>query len=75
MCGEDATAEVFNLSVLETPPRVWGRLTFKDGDDTDFGNTPTCVGKTLPPQVRAGDARKHPHVCGEDPRSSPITSL
>ncbi len=54
-----------SLRETGSPPRVWGirsdRLTF-------HGNlrfTPTCVGNTYLPSVRARLLAVHPHVCGE----------
>ena len=66
VCGEDSIAQSLASSWLETPPRVWGRLVWSGGSPPDYGNTPTCVGKT-PRSVRRPVAiEKHPHVCGED---------
>ena len=36
------------------------------------GNTPTCVGKTLPPYPLPTTGRKHPHVRGEDTRGQDL---
>lgn len=33
-----------------------------------FGNTPTCVGKSLWSRAAAMSLRKHPHVRGEESR-------
>ena len=50
----------------ETPPRAWGRRSACEGWGAYSGNTPTCVGKTLPAASRHTSTRKHPHVRGED---------
>ncbi len=50
----------------ETPPRAWGRPSALDAFTDSNGNTPTCVGKTLPAASRHTSTRKHPHVRGED---------
>ena len=50
----------------ETPPRAWGRLQQRSFLLALRGNTPTCVGKTLPAASRHTSTRKHPHVRGED---------
>ena len=51
---------------METPPRTWGR----EGDwgviYDDAGNTPTHVGKRIPPIVTGPLFWKHPHARGEE---------
>ena len=44
--GEDPFPGGKILSLLETPPRAWGRLFIAVFIDADSGNTPTGVGKT-----------------------------
>jgi len=66
VCGE----EIFDLDkddlLKGTPPRVWGRVCLCLVYHNQFGDTPTCVGKSLSSgdfiRVRWG----HPHVCGEE---------
>ena len=66
MCGE-APKFVARIScVLETPPRAWGRPLFVIFAVRLSRNTPTCVGKTGLPLLRACRIWKHPHVRGED---------
>ena len=46
--GEDPSIVLPSVGFTETPPRAWGRhrlVVVQHGAD---GNTPTCVGKTLP---------------------------
>jgi len=68
VCGEDTAGTAQRCRNWETPPRVWGRrnpcLLRLSAD----GNTPTCVGKTLPAYTCQPTVQKHPHVCGEDAR-------
>jgi len=45
-CGEDSTPQQPTKNVLETPPRMWGRLSRLRFSASAFGNTPTHVGKT-----------------------------
>ena len=65
MRGEDGKMSRSRLSLGETPPHAWGR----QGSRVIFieakGNTPTCVGKTLP--VRFGlllQPETPPHAWG-----------
>ena len=64
--GEDNLFICHVMSSLETPPRAWGRRTFKDFYSIPNGNTPTCVGKTASNSRFIVFSRKHPHVRGED---------
>ena len=54
------------VSMVETPPRVWGRLSKVVAQTDLMRNTPTRVGKTRLVCICAGNIRKHPHACGED---------
>ena len=51
----------------ETPPRAWGRRAIGSRDVNNYGNTPTCVGKTFSQEWIPPMPKKHPHVRGEDP--------
>ena len=64
--GEDGNAQCVGVNMKETPPRAWGRPVTSFILITSFGNTPTCVGKTLFKFLVKLDLRKHPHVRGED---------
>ena len=64
--GEDRIHRGTGTGLLETPPRAWGRLSGRRGTATSGRNTPTCVGKTLFHRDGWSNARKHPHVRGED---------
>ena len=64
--GEDLASRRWILSVLETPPRTWGRPAAAFPDNVLRGNTPTHVGKTRLCSSRGGRPRKHPHARGED---------
>ena len=48
MRGEDRLQHSTLNSSTETPPHAWGRPKFPSEFILDWGNTPTCVGKTLP---------------------------
>ena len=64
--GEDNAKTGQARPERETPPRAWGRHTFREAEEGYRGNTPTCVGKT---ELAHGDEVrewKHPHVRGED---------
>ena len=47
MHGEDAGNVSVHVAVVETPPRAWGRLLYSLETLSVFGNTPTCMGKTV----------------------------
>ena len=51
---------------METPPQAWGRRMNAVVPIQQIGNTPTGVGKTMPPGVRSTPTEKHPHRRGED---------
>ena len=55
-----------NSTGTETPPRAWGRHPLRRCIKARARNTPTCVGKTQACRSAEGDARKHPHLRGED---------
>ena len=52
--------------LVETPPRMWGRLNTTAVKQTTTRNTPTHVGKTSRSSLMIPSAQKHPHACGED---------
>ena len=64
--GEDLEVELHEGPTLETPPRAWGRRVAVASLLEQPGNTPTGVGKTLPPCPSAICTEKHPHGRGED---------
>ena len=73
--GEDVAAAPEAPRLIETPPRAWGRRSDNARCAEPCGNTPTCVGKTVPPYSGRHGAWKHPHVRGEDPRAVPPASI
>ena len=66
--GEDAAFFSIAASILETPPRAWGRLGGDGLTPFFFGNTPTGVGKTVAQTWWGLVSKKHPHGRGEDRR-------
>ena len=73
MRGEDGKNPPCRRNDPETPPHAWGRpddYVFRAGAP---GNTPTCVGKTREPRIKALLEGKHPHMRGEDELSSSET--
>ena len=64
--GEDDFSAPEVAEPGETPPRAWGRPLYRHAEGHKRGNTPTCVGKTLPRFAAFSARRKHPHVRGED---------
>ena len=64
--GEDLYTVNNFFSLLETPPRTWGRRSGRFHQPNNVRNTPTHVGKTGPNQTGWADIEKHPHARGED---------
>ena len=64
--GEDDRISSPSRTMMETPPRAWGRPDSRLLITSSLGNTPTGVGKTLPPSTAIGIPWKHPHGRGED---------
>ena len=58
----------------ETPPRTWGRLEVYNDLNSDLGNTPTHVGKTILCRKMCRHCKKHPHARGEDLPKKPRPS-
>ena len=65
-CGEDDSINNAREASVETPPRVWGRLSPIGSWQASCGNTPTRVGKTCSFFHSPFRDWKHPHACGED---------
>tara|TARA_R110001583_G_scaffold60475_1_gene179635 strand:+ start:1668 stop:1910 length:243 start_codon:yes stop_codon:yes gene_type:complete len=63
---EDGITKQIHHSIMETPPRAWGRREFFPAIEMLNRNTPTCVGKTRYPELPLDLIWKHPHVRGED---------
>jgi hypothetical protein len=51
---------------LETPPRVWRKPIALIITLPAYGNTSTCVEKTLVKEYAITPVQKHLHVCGEN---------
>ena len=64
--GEDYDERHLLNSILEPPPRAWGRLTLIIVLFDTTRNTPTSVGKTRASPSCGRGGRKHPHERGED---------
>ncbi len=52
VCGEESFPLVVLVLRLETPPRVWGRISLVLDLAGLLGNTPACVGKNPAPLDR-----------------------
>ncbi len=72
--GEDRPTVRTGLNELETPPRAWGRRTARSMRKSDYGNTPTGVGKTRAEAAPTLSAKKHPHGRGEDCNRQPVAA-
>ena len=64
--GEDESSLERIYGGRETPPRAWGRPRMPEQLRSDFGNTPTGVGKTIGAVLIVIAIEKHPHGRGED---------
>ena len=49
-----------------SPPRVRGKLDKNIEEETKFGITPACAGKTLKRMYLLSWLEDHPRVCGEN---------
>ena len=65
--GEDFVNRRVITQHPETPPRAWGRHIVFAYEYAEYGNTPTCMGKTSFFRCNVTYRKKHPHVHGEDP--------
>ena len=68
--GEDSRSGLLASSYSGSPPRAWGRYDGLVGRGVGFRFTPTCVGKMVSVSVTAPALPVHPHVRGEDSRTS-----
>ena len=68
VCGEDHFGEIVRHHLLETPPRMRGRLTNNTPNIALCRNTPAYAGKTSFCTFLKLSTEKHPRVCGEDKR-------
>ena len=64
--GEDKHSHTVSAHRMETPPRTWGRHSFKIILELIYRNTPTHVGKTSCLRAFSSAFWKHPHARGED---------
>ena len=64
--GEDNINTVRINSIMETPPRAWGRRGNTGPIMDILRNTPTRVGKTRTSPSTFESTKKHPHARGED---------
>ena len=64
--GEDFSKKMLGKTLLETPPRAWGRPNIDTPERLAARNTPTGVGKTAMASDTRRLIRKHPHGRGED---------
>ncbi len=65
--GEDAAASWSSTAACGAPPRAWGGRRRRVHAAPAEGSTPTCVGRTTPPDPAPDRPAEHPHVRGEDP--------
>ena len=64
--GEDLMMHLRRRGELETPPRAWGRRSYKQLVPVAVGTTPTSVGKTQKTPLRTNGTQNQPHERGED---------
>ena len=66
VCGEELPVAFQAHSLLETPPRVWGRMEPVLESMGYHRNTPACVGKNRLSYGGVIMLKKHPRVWGEE---------
>ncbi len=70
VCGEDAPSSFGLVEFIGSPPRMWGRRENRRSEYYGLRFTPTYVGKTPAGAWCPRRPSVHPHVCGEDTRST-----
>ena len=73
VCGEHHTAVLAVTSGHDLPPRVRGARRINKRWRNAAGLTPACAGSTSRRRRGAARAPTYPRVCGEHPRSSPLS--
>ena len=68
--GENFSGPVSALPLFGTSPRAWGKLRLKRKLSECRRNIPTCVGKTILRHITDLTKPEHPHVRGENCKSS-----
>ena len=66
VCGENGDQEAVRRLHGGSPPRVRGKLLYKDARVDQTRITPACAGKTRRRVVWAVVSEDHPRVCGEN---------
>ncbi len=65
VCGECGPGTARPMSLLGSPPRVWGMPLRPHGEPLGRRFTPTCVGNASGMMAETPMTAVHPHVCGE----------
>ena len=65
VCGEKFVDESHAFKNLGSPPRVRGKATASEPDNSRTGITPACAGKSAAAAALISSPRDHPRVCGE----------
>ncbi len=60
------TTHSVDRRIAGTPPRRWGGLRLRRGNENPGRNTPTSVGRTKLSNAMSRPSAEHPHVGGED---------
>ena len=69
MRGEDSRFHKRGHACRGTSPHAWGRHVGKELKERQYGNIPTCVGKTKVANAKGILIREHPHMRGEDTKN------
>ena len=70
VCGEKGARLSPKQGEQGSSPRVWGKASHSRIRTGCRWFIPTCVGKSVGVDAKAGDFVVHPHVCGEKPERS-----
>ena len=67
-CGENTTMQQAIATTTGSPPRMRGKLDYKQKPQLERRITPAHAGKTIPLPVRQVQYEDHPRACGENQR-------
>ena len=65
-CGDNQATEKLPVTVIGSPPRVWGQLLKRSAAHLLSRFTPTRVGTTLDALAIVDGVPVHPHACGDN---------
>ena len=65
VCGEKSSFDLLARHISGSPPRVRGKVIFRQRISCQVGITPACAGKSVTLAENHSKEKDHPRVCGE----------